>query len=73
MLLARKKAAPRLAAISPLWASQSIAGQIARNEFFEAAVVASETVYKGPSARSVRYLGVRTDADLYLGAKDLFP
>jgi len=32
-----------------------------------------EPVYKGAGDRSTRYLGVRTDADLYLGAKTLWP
>ena len=34
---------------------------------------AVDTVYIGGTPRAQRYLGTRTDADLYLGAKVLFP
>ena len=33
---------------------------------------ASNKVYLGASPRSTRYLGIRTDAQLYLGANQLF-
>jgi len=34
---------------------------------------AGEYVYIGPSTRSVRYVGVRSDAQMYFGTKALFP
>jgi acetyl/propionyl-CoA carboxylase alpha subunit len=72
-LLARNKAAPRRPADDRVWKHPGIAGQIARAEFFDAEPAVVETVYIGPSSRAVRYLGTRLDAQLYLGAKALFP
>ena len=72
-LLARSKAAPRFDAINRIWKHPGIAGEIARAEFFDAEPAVAETVYIGPSSRAVRYLGTRLDAELYLGAKNLFP
>lgn len=50
----------------------SPAGVIARNEFFGVPVV-SDTVYVGAVGELVRYLGVRSEAELYLGAGNLWP
>lgn len=36
-------------------------------------VPAASYIYIGPSARSVRYVGVRSDAQMYFGKKALFP
>lgn len=36
-------------------------------------VVAADTVYKGATAQSERYLGTRTTAQLYLGQKTFWP
>ncbi len=37
------------------------------------AAPAVDTVYQGSTPRAQRYLGSRTDQQLYLGAKTLFP
>jgi hypothetical protein len=41
--------------------------------FSGAAAAATEYLYIGPSARSTRYLGAKTDAQIYLGPRALFP
>ena len=72
-LLARSKAAPRFDAINPVWKHPGIAGDIVRAEFFDAEPTINNAKYLGPSMRFDRYLGNRTDPDMFLGIGTLFP
>ncbi len=56
-----------------LLVEKSPAGVLFRNEFFGVPAVGGDTVYVGAGTRATRYLGTRLDADLYLGAKTLWP
>lgn len=48
-----------------------VSGQIITSDFFKPVTVLS-VIYLGPSGRSIRYKGIRQDASLYLGTRNLF-
>lgn len=55
-----------------VWLDPSPAATLLDNEFFDQTPPV-EYLYIGPSARSTRYLGAKTDAEIYLGPRALFP
>jgi hypothetical protein len=56
---------------SYLWSDTGAAGDVARTAFFGSPPV--EYLYIGPTTRSARYRGAKTDAQIYLGPRALFP
>ena len=62
----------RYSGASSVFSDPGPAGVIVRAEFFGTPAPV-EYLYIGPSARSTRYLGAKTDAEIYLGPRALFP
>jgi hypothetical protein len=64
---------PKVDGGSSLWTDKSPASVLLDNEFFDADAAPTETVYVGSIGEASRYLGLRTEAQLYLGTKNLWP